>query len=242
VAPLAEGQLHRAILAPGAVAATARWQTSDVTSLETPDERWDAALDAVGAVAGDREAAFADLVARHREPGRHHHVLAHASGVVDAVLAVHGNGDDWATTVLAAWYHDVVYDPRASTGANEGASAVLARRALQSMGASLTATGEVCRLICLTADHDPGPGDRNGGLLCDADLAVLASDEDSYVAYAAAVRQEYAHVGDDAWRTGRRAVLRSFLDRPQIFRTIVGRERWESRARINISSELASLG
>ena len=211
-------------------------------TLETPDERWDAALAAVGAVAGDRVAAYADLVERHRAPGRYHHVLDHTSGVVDAVLAIHGNGDDWATTVLAAWYHDVVYDPTAPAGANEGSSAVLARRALESMGASLTAVGEVCRLICLTTDHDPGPGDRNGALLCDADLAVLASDEDGYVAYATAVRREYAHVDDDAWRVGRRTVLRSVLDRPRIFRTIVGRERWEARARINISSELASLG
>ena len=67
-------------------------------------------------------------------------------------------------------------------------------------------------------------------------------DEDGYVAYATAVRAEYGHVDDAAWRLGRRAVLRSFLDRPRIFRTITGRERWESRARINISSELASLG
>lgn len=213
-----------------------------MTSLETPDERWDAALDAVGAVAGDRAAAYADLVARHAEPHRRYHVLTHASAVVDAVLAIHGNGDDWATTVLAAWYHDAVYEPRAGGGANEGASAVLARRTLESLGASLTATGEVCRLICLTADHEPRAGDRNGALLCDADLAVLASDEDGYIAYATAVRAEYDHVDDDAWLTGRRAVLRSFLDRPQIFRTIVGRERWEARARINISSELASLG
>ncbi len=213
-----------------------------MTAHDAPDDRWDAALDAVGAVVGDRAGAYADLVARHREPGRHHHVLAHTSGVVDAVLAIHGNGDDWATTVLAAWYHDAVYDPRAGGGANEGASAVLARRALESMGASHSATGEVCRLICLTADHDPCPGDRNGALLCDADLAVLASDEEGYLAYATAVRAEYAHVDDDAWRTGRRTVLRSFLDRPRIFRTMTGRERWESRARINISSELSSLG
>lgn len=213
-----------------------------MTGLDTPDDRWDAALDAVGAVVGDRAGAYADLVARHGQPGRHHHVLAHASAVVDGVLAIHGNGDDWATTVLAAWYHDAVYDPRATAGANEGASAVLARRALEGMGASHSATGEVCRLICLTADHDPCPGDRNGGLLCDADLAVLASDEDGYLTYVRGVRAEYAHVDDDAWRTGRRVVLRSFLDRPRIFRTITGRERWESRARINISAELASLG
>jgi len=213
-----------------------------VTAAARPDERWDAALDAVGAVVGDREAVFADLAERHAGPGRHHHVLGHASAVVDAVLGLHSTGDDWACTVLAGWFHDVVYVPGAPAGANEGASAVVAQRALRSLGATFAATGEVCRLVCLTADHDPAPGDRNGALLCDADLSVLAADELGYQTYVDGVRAEHAHVDDDAWRVGRRAVLRAFLDRPAIFRTPTGRERWEARARGNISSELARLG
>jgi len=213
-----------------------------VTAAALPDERWHAALDAVGAVAGDRDAVFADLVARHAEPGRHHHVLAHASAVVDAVLGLHSSGDDWGCTVLAAWFHDVVYDPTAAPGANEGASAVVAQRALRSLGATFAATGEVCRLVCLTADHDPAPGDRTGALLTDADLSVLAADDLGYQTYVDGVRAEHAHVDDESWRHGRRAVLRSFLDRPAIFRTPIGRERWEARARSNISAELARLG
>ena len=209
---------------------------------EVPDDRWDAALDAVGAMGGDRAAVFADLVERHAAPGRRYHDLAHTSAVVDAVLGLHSTGDDWATAVLAAWFHDAVYDPTAAAGVNEGASAVLAERALSSLGATLTATGEVCRLICLTAHHDPAPGDRAGALVTDADLAILAAADADYDAYAAAVRDEYAHLEDAAWRTGRRAVLRSFLDRPAIFRTVAGRERWEARARINISTELSRLG
>lgn len=213
-----------------------------VTASDRPDERWDAALDAVGAVAGDRAAAFADLAARHAEPGRHHHVLAHASAVVDAVLGLHSHGDDWAPTVLAAWFHDSVHDATAPSGANEGASAVLAGRVLRSLGATLAATAEVCRLVCLTADHDPAPGDRNGALLTDADLAVLAGTDEDYDAYVHGVRAEYGHLDEASWRAGRRAVLRGLLDRPVIFRTLAGRERWEARARINISSELARLG
>jgi predicted metal-dependent HD superfamily phosphohydrolase len=100
----------------------------------------------------------------------------------------------------------------------------------------------VCRLICLTADHDPAPGDRTGALLTDADLSILAAADEDYDAYAEAVRAEYAHLDDATWRAGRRAVLRSFLDRPAIFRTVTGRERWEARARINISTELSRLG
>lgn len=210
--------------------------------MREPDDRWGAALDAAGAHRGDRFGAFADLVARHGEPGRHHHDFDHASEVVDAVLALHSSGDDWAVAVLAAWYHDVVYDPTAARGMNEGASAVVAAEMLGSLGATLTAIGSITRLICLTATHVPSPTDRAGALLCDADLSVLGADDDRYDRYVAEVRAEYAHVDDASWIEGRRAVLRRFLDRPQIFHTTAGRERWEASARANISRELASLG
>lgn len=205
------------------------------------DDRWDAALDAAGAHRGDRVAAFDALVARHQAPGRHHHDFAHASDVVDVVLGLHSTGDDWAVAVLAAWYHDAVYDPMAAAGANEGASAVVAHDALMGLGVTLTAVGHVCRLICLTASHRPVPTDRAGAVLCDADLSVLGADDERYDAYVADVRAEYAHVSDDDWRTGRRGVLRGFLDRPTIFHTHAGRDRWEAAARSNISRELESL-
>lgn len=209
--------------------------------MHDPDERWDAALDALGAFRGDRFATFADLVARHDAPGRHHHDFDHASDVVDAVLSLQRGGDDWAPAVLAAWYHDAVYDPEAGPGANEGASAVVATEALRALGATRTSIGIVARLICLTASHDPDPGDRIGAVLCDADLSVLGASEERYDRYVADVRAEYAHVADDDWREGRRVVLRRFLDRPQLFQTPEGRARWESPARTNISRELASL-
>lgn len=210
--------------------------------MREPDDRWGAALDAAGAHRGDRFGAFADLVARHGEPGRHHHDFDHASEVVDAVLALHSTGDDWAVAVLAAWYHDAVYDPTAARGMNEGASAVVASEMLGSLGVTLTALGSITRLICLTATHVPSPTDRAGALLCDADLSVLGADDDRYDRYVAEVRAEYTHVDDASWIEGRRAVLRRFLDRPQIFHTAAGRERWEASSRANISRELASLG
>ena len=101
---------------------------------------------------------------------------------------------------------------------------------------------EVARLVRLTGTHDPGPGDRNGEVLCDADLAVLAGAPADYARYAAAVREEYAFVPDDAFRDGRAAVLRQLLDLPRLFRTPHGRDRWEPAARHNLRSELALLG
>ena len=118
---------------------------------------------------------------------------------------------------------------------------MLATEVLDRLGATATAVGAVARLVCLTAGHEPQPGDRVGAVLCDADLSILGAEDARYDRYVAAVRAEYSHVSDDDWQVGRRAVLRTFLDRPQIFRTPAGRKRWEAAARTNISRELSAL-
>lgn len=207
-----------------------------------PDDRWHAALDTLGAHRGDRDAAFEKLADTYASPSRHYHTFEHASSVVDTVLSLHEPGDDWSSAVIAAWYHDAVYEPDAGPGANEGSSAVLAERELTALGVSFSAVGTVTRLVCLTATHQPAIGDRTGSLLCDADLSSLGAPESDYDASMAEIRAEYAAVSDEDWRIGRRAVLRGFLDRAAIFTTAGGHERWEAAARTNISRELAALG
>ena len=82
--------------------------------------------------------------------------------------------------------------------------------------------------------------DRDTAVLLAADLAVLAAEPSRYADYATAVRREYAHVDDDAWRSGRARVLRTLLDRPRLFAPELGLDEWERRARANVTSELAS--
>ena len=205
------------------------------------DERWFAALEAVGATRGDAAAAFEELATHHAQGTRPYHHFGHAATVVDTVLSLHAEGDDWATAVLGGWFHDAVHNPGAPAGVNEGASAVLAVRLLRDLGAASVAIGVVARIVCCTADHRPGPGDRPGALLCDADLAVLAGTAADYDRYLEAIRAEYAHLDDGAWSTGRRRVLRDLLDRPSLFHTRHGQEVWEGPARTNISRELTGL-
>jgi predicted metal-dependent HD superfamily phosphohydrolase len=119
---------------------------------------------------------------------------------------------------------------------------VLAERMLAGTDLPAAAIAEVARLVRLTTTHDPAEGDRNGAVLSDADLAILAADPERYAAYAAAVREEYAAVPDAAFRAGRADVLRRLLDLPALFRTPPGRERWEEAARHNLETELMLLG
>jgi predicted metal-dependent HD superfamily phosphohydrolase len=205
-------------------------------------EQWRTAARAAGALdetAVDR--AGRDLLDRWHEPHRHYHTATHLAAmlsVVDSQAHTAGHPD---LVRLAAWFHDAVYDPRAPGAANERHSAALAGRVLVRLGLPATAVAEVGRLVLLTAGHRAAAGDRDGALLCDADLAILAAPELAYDRYAAAVRREYAHVPDRAFRAGRADVLRGLLDLPALYRVPALAERWEAPARANLVRELNEL-
>ncbi|MEU1281712.1 hypothetical protein [Streptomyces sp. NPDC005805] len=177
-----------------------------------------------------------DLLRRWAEPQRRYHTTDHLVAVLDRIDELAAHAHDPAVVRLAAWFHDAVYLPDRSE--NEERSARLAERALPELGLDAHRTAEVARLVRLTVTHDPAPGDADGEVLCDADLAVLAAAPRAYAAYAAAVREEYAFVPEEAFRDGRAAVLRQLLALPRLFRTPYGQERWEGPARHNLTVEL----
>lgn len=188
----------------------------------------------------DPAAAGRRLILRWAEPHRRYHDLAHLNAVLDGVDALAAHATDPDAVRLAAWYHDAVY-----TGApdDEERSAQLAEAELGPDGLALPAAlvSETARLVRLTLTHNPAPGDRNGETLCDADLAILAADSTAYLRYTAAVRAEYAHVEDAAFRAGRASLLTKLLGLPSLFRTARGKELWESPARDNVAAELTAL-
>jgi predicted metal-dependent HD superfamily phosphohydrolase len=186
-----------------------------------------------------RSAVGVDVVDRYAEPIRHYHGLDHLEAVLDAVDALASEAAGPRLVRLAAWYHDAVYDVRRDD--NEEQSARLAERTLTGTDDESLDVAEVARLVRLTATHDPAADDSNGAVLCDADLSVLAGDRAGYAAYVSAVRTEYGHVSDEAFRSGRAAVLEQLLAMPTVYRTAAGRSRWEAPARRNLRSELARL-
>ncbi|MFE0418926.1 HD domain-containing protein [Streptomyces tendae] len=192
------------------------------------------------AVPGPDPAPYADdLLARWQEPQRRYHTLTHLTAVLDHVDVLAEHADDVDVVRLAAWFHDAVYRPDRSE--NEERSARLAERALPEAGVPAAKTAEVARLVRLTVTHAPAADDRDGQVLCDADLAILASPSSAYAAYTAAVREEYHFVPNEAFREGRAAILRQLLDLPSLFHTPHGRREWEATARHNLTGELEML-
>ena len=188
------------------------------------------------------DTALDELLARHRQPHRRYHTATHVMWVlrhIDDLAATETDHLDLDAVRAAALFHDAVYDPRSPT--NEYDSALLARRVLADCGWEQERVDRAAGLIELTAGHDAPDADAAADILLDADLAVLGSEPADYRAYVTGVRAEYAHVDDDAWRLGRAAVLRGFLDRPTIYRTAAMQAARERRARANLSAELAEL-
>jgi predicted metal-dependent HD superfamily phosphohydrolase len=224
------------------------WQTgASTTPGRVSDERelhlaWERH---VGASA-DADAWFDTVVGLHRAPTRHYHGLRHVTWVVRhahdiAAATPRPLTDDGLDRVIAAaFFHDAVYD--ATRSDNEVASSRLAARALGEIGWAAETVQRVGAMIVATAEHDVGAAtDAPTQVLIAADLAVLAAEPAKYDDYTRAVRRDYAHLDDAAWRAGRSAFLRATLERDHIFPPTLDLDDWERRARANLSAELAAL-
>lgn len=179
------------------------------------------------------------LAAAYASPDRGYHDTRHLGEVLQRLgeLAAHGAAYDAVPVVLAAWFHDGVYDGERDA---EERSAVWAEHALADL-APPEVVAEVARLVRLTETHRPEDDDANGCALSDADLAILAAPRERYEEYVASVRREFAHLDDDVFRDGRAQVLRSLAEKEHLFHTAYAREHWEAPACANLERELTGL-
>lgn len=183
-----------------------------------------------------------ELIGRWNEPHRRYHDERHLEDVLLSLDQLATRGERvTAETLLAAWFHDAVY--AGSAGADERASAHLAAVSLTAHRLSPGLVQQVGELIIATepgaasAARVPAPLAH----LLDADLSIFASSDTRYLQYAAAVRDEYAHVPVAAFREGRAGILRGYLEQPTIYRLDAAQQLWERRARANLAREIAEL-
>jgi predicted metal-dependent HD superfamily phosphohydrolase len=194
---------------------------------------WTRLCTGAGLVGVAVQAVGTELLARYSEPHRAFHTVEHLAAVVGLVEEL--GGDD--RLVFAAWFHDAVYKP--GSRRNEPRSARLARDRLGALGYPQASLQFVADAVLATASHAATRAEFDQ--LLDADLAILGTDADTYAAYSAAIRREFAHVPELLYRRGRGVFLREMLERPVIYRTAAGAARFELAARRNIRAELARL-
>jgi predicted metal-dependent HD superfamily phosphohydrolase len=195
-------------------------------------DRWNVLLPGAAALG-------VELLDRYQHVGRRYHDARHLVEVLGHIDELGAFAADPRAVELAGWFHDAVYD--ASRPDNEEASARFAEDALPSYDVAPQTVAHVAGLVRLTAAHDPEKGDADGAVLCDADLAILAADPLRYAEYVQDVRAEYHRISEQTFRERRSVVLWSLLQRPTVFCTAEGIQRWESKARRNLETELRRM-
>lgn len=186
----------------------------------------------------------AELATRYGAPERHYHGLAHIEALLALAAEYRSALSDPGAVEAAIWFHDAIYDSRKKD--NEVQSAMLARERL----ADRTDPARIERIAAMieaTAAHQVPAFDdvdamRDAALFLDMDLSILGAAPDAFDAYEQAVRREYDWVDEQAWTTGRGAVLKNFLARSDIFHTPEFRERFEKQAWENMARSVEALG
>jgi predicted metal-dependent HD superfamily phosphohydrolase len=197
---------------------------------------------------------FEQLVQAYGSRERRYHTLVHIQQVLATVEQLKHYARYLEIVELAAWFHDVVYDPQASD--NEANSADYAMAAIGRLGLPEAWLSPVQQLILATGSHladAPATNapdanywapdrsrDSDIQVLLDADLAILGSPPRQYAAYARAIRQEYAWVSDDRYRQGRSQILQAFLQRPKLYFT-PPMQALAAQAHTNLHTEIQRL-
>ncbi len=191
--------------------------------------RWNTLLTSLRIDPNEHFSMLDDLLTRHTEPQRYYHNLAH----LDTLLGLLPTKPHLE---FAVWFHDAVYDPTRAD--NEAQSALLAEQSLKHLGVAPQLIQAVVSIIQATQNHQTH--DPDTALFLDADLSILGADHKTYLAYARAIRQEYAWVPQTLFLERRATVLQKFLARARIYQTQAFAQ-LEQPARENLRLELQQI-
>ncbi len=185
-------------------------------------------------------ALYAALVTAWAEPHRAYHGSSHLADCLRELDEAPPEREARDPAEVALWFHDAVYDPRASD--NEHRSAAWARRALREAGVPDDVAAEVSRLVLLTRHGDPPePADPTGALVCDVDLSILGRSPEEYDRFERLIRAEYAWVAVPIYRAERARVLARLRRRDPLYLTRYFRRRYQTAARANLDRSLEAL-
>lgn len=185
---------------------------------------------------GDGLALRDALLARYSEAHRHYHTTQHLAECLAMFEWVQAAADRPHEVEMALWFHDAVYDLKASD--NEARSAAWARDALLQAQVDAAAAQRIHGLIMATR-HTAVPRGRDEQVLVDIDLAILGAETERFDEYERQIRSEYAHVPGLLFRMKRKSILRGFLDRESIYTTPALHQELEARARRNLARAVA---
>jgi len=178
------------------------------------------------------------MARRYAEPHRHYHNLQHIADCLAEFDRVRCLAGSPMAVELAIWFHDIIYNPKASD--NEEQSAELATIWLSQGGADADLVESVRRLVLATKAHD-ATLHPDALLMVDVDLSILGQPEAQFCDYERRIRQEYQWVPANVFAAKRARILEGFLKRQCIYHTPNFQTRFETTARSNLQRSISWL-
>ncbi len=200
--------------------------------VEDLSQRWIKTVEAIGIA--DNAPAFEDVCEHHEGEDRAYHTMQHIGECLELLDRFWDIAERPWEISYAIFMHDVVHDTLAKD--NEERSAEMAARSLAAPFQRYRIRGLILATrhadLLLTTDEK---------LIADLDLGILAAPPARFEEYSQAIRREYAWVDEAIYWKRRAEVLRSFLNRPAIYRIEAVRHALEPRARKNLKHEIERL-
>ncbi|MBD1841457.1 hypothetical protein [Coleofasciculus sp. FACHB-501] len=200
--------------------------------------RWESLLQPFQVEQKIAQKVLLDLFKTYSSDGRYYHTLEHIEQVLATLNDLRSLSQNYAAIEFATWFHDAVYNPKAND--NEEKSAEYAARILKGLEIPSSIIEAVYSLIIKTKYHQ-NTEEIDSKIFLDADLSILGASAAEYKVYAQLIRKEYVWLSPAKYRTGRKQVLQSFLNRERIYFTEKMFLALEQQARQNIKEEMELL-
>jgi predicted metal-dependent HD superfamily phosphohydrolase len=169
---------------------------------------------------------------------RHYHTLEHLENLLQQVLEVKTDIQEWNSILFSLFYHDIIYNPLKTT--NEERSAEFTAYRMQSINVPQNTIDNSLSQIMATKKHLFSL-DSDTNYFTDADLSILGQPWQLYSNYYKQVRKEYSLFPDLIYMPGRKKVLQQFLQTKRIFKTHFFYTKFELQAKENLQKELELL-
>ncbi len=175
---------------------------------------------------------YSILLNAYTECQRHYHTVQHIVECLQLFHQIKHQLQDPIAVELSIWFHDVIYDPKASD--NEEQSAELMKKLCTEI-VDQAQIQKVYWWIIATKKHQPSL-DSDLNYLLDIDLAILGSDSNRFAEYEQQIQQEYLWVEPSIYKIKRAEVLQYFYAMQPLYQTEYFRENFEKKAKHNLTS------
>ncbi len=190
-------------------------------------------------------------VSTHSLAQRAYHNLFHIKYGLSAIGDIISNKNiltkiDISLLNIAWFFHDCVYYSDQPLIDNEVESAEKAKYILNMLQIRHEDILKIYNLIIKTKHTQPIDNDGNNiyNFIADIDLLGLAESSKVFRINSYKIRMEYIHVPEIDYLNGRLAIFKSFVNnknRSSIFRSVLFKNIYESRAQFNIKQEIDNI-